>query len=141
MIDRAWTHNAPGRSGAIQSALADTTLRPSCWAPSPRSNRGRSRFPSERRKSNRWSAGPQRELVLWRGHWQFFRSGRERHVVQQWRSVRTPTKPNWSSSGQIVGRLSPKVLQRGFYGVVCIKFPVQDGVIQHLVATIEESMK
>ena len=42
---------------------------------------------------------------------------------------------------EILMRLPPKVLQRGFYGNVWVEVKIQDGVIQDMVARLEESMK
>lgn len=42
---------------------------------------------------------------------------------------------------EIIKKLPPKVLQRGFHGNVWIEIKIQDGVIQDMVAKLEESMK
>jgi hypothetical protein len=42
---------------------------------------------------------------------------------------------------QILRRLPPKALQRGFYGVVRIEGKIQDGVLQDVSAKVEENLR
>lgn len=53
-------------------------------------------------------------------------------------------RANWAQLKHFEGilkKLRPKVLRSGFHGNVWIEIKIQDGIIQHTVARVEESMK